>query len=658
MFSFNLTRKTTFILLSSAAVLAIGLFVWTLWNAHHRNGDFSFPLDDPWIHLQFAKNLDDYGSFSYFKNENVTSGSTAPLYTLLLAIGMFAIRNEFVLSYSIGILSALAAGWYLYLLSRELFHKYALLPMLATLIIFAESRMVYATLSGMETMFYIALLLAAFYYYRFRNGLALGLLLGAALWTRPETILFVIVLAADAHYHARIVKHPAQKKTEPRRDLVREYRWLIKTLAIFAVAAIVYGIFNYILSGALLPNTFSAKLKYYGRGTGTFLDDAVKFYTSRHMLLPAIGAVVGALSIIINLLKRKPQSLLVPFLWVSGLFFAYWYALPQLYQEGRYLMPSIPFFFLLSLYGCIVLADGAMTFFKSIAQNRKEIAGTLIVLAILLVELYYLPATVNNYGELCRYFRDRHIRTGLWLRDHLPADAVVATHDVGALAFYSQRKIVDMVGLVSPEMIENIGSFPRLQLFLANQRVTHIVTLRNWFEIGNQNPLFQTYELSPEIMEVFTYDPHTVHFVSQDVYRLTAAGLMQLARNNGQGAAVMLQQALQIDPNSARTYALLAGVYATFNQVPRAEELVARAFAIQPDNRQARFVRGSLLYLKKDTTEALRMMESLFEEDPENLYVNRFLSTMYTDLRQQDRADFFKKRVDSLQVRYAGMRLE
>ena len=37
--------------------------------AYYTNEGFGFPLDDPWIHLQFAKNLHDYGSFSYFKNE-------------------------------------------------------------------------------------------------------------------------------------------------------------------------------------------------------------------------------------------------------------------------------------------------------------------------------------------------------------------------------------------------------------------------------------------------------------------------------------------------------------------------------------------------------------------------------------------------------------
>ena len=71
--------------------------------AYYTNGRFGFPLDDPWIHLQFAKNLHDYGSFSYYKGEMATSGSTAPLYTVILAAGFFVTNNEMVLSYVLGV---------------------------------------------------------------------------------------------------------------------------------------------------------------------------------------------------------------------------------------------------------------------------------------------------------------------------------------------------------------------------------------------------------------------------------------------------------------------------------------------------------------------------------------------------------------------------
>ena len=57
--------------LAGIAVLT-GLFF--LFMAKSQNGYFCFPLDDSWIHLTFARNIVEFGSFSYYKNQLATSG--------------------------------------------------------------------------------------------------------------------------------------------------------------------------------------------------------------------------------------------------------------------------------------------------------------------------------------------------------------------------------------------------------------------------------------------------------------------------------------------------------------------------------------------------------------------------------------------------------
>jgi hypothetical protein len=42
--------------------------------------------------------------------------------------------------------------------------------------------------------------------------------------------------------------------------------------------------------------------------------------------------------------------------------------------------------------------------------------------------------------------------TGRWLRDNTPPDAVVAALDIGAVGYASERRIMDLAGLVSPEV--------------------------------------------------------------------------------------------------------------------------------------------------------------------------------------------------------------
>ena len=66
----------------AGALLGLGLFIgWAA--AWSRPG---FPLDDAWIHQTYARNLAAAGRWEYVPGAT-SAGSTAPLWTLLLAAG-------------------------------------------------------------------------------------------------------------------------------------------------------------------------------------------------------------------------------------------------------------------------------------------------------------------------------------------------------------------------------------------------------------------------------------------------------------------------------------------------------------------------------------------------------------------------------------------
>ena len=66
-----------------AAFLPLGLFTIV---ERAVAGVSGFPLDDSWIHLHFARNLAEGLGFAYNPGRPI-AGSTAPLWTLLLAAG-------------------------------------------------------------------------------------------------------------------------------------------------------------------------------------------------------------------------------------------------------------------------------------------------------------------------------------------------------------------------------------------------------------------------------------------------------------------------------------------------------------------------------------------------------------------------------------------
>jgi tetratricopeptide (TPR) repeat protein len=127
-------------------------------DAHRGNGGIDgLPLDDPWIHLTFARNLAESGSYSYFPGEPTLSGSTSPLYTLLLAAGFLVLDNEKLLSYLLGLRShagflAALAVW------ARLRLRGSAWAAAAVLLVGLDGRIALLAVSGMETSLFLLLI--------------------------------------------------------------------------------------------------------------------------------------------------------------------------------------------------------------------------------------------------------------------------------------------------------------------------------------------------------------------------------------------------------------------------------------------------------------------------------------------------------------------
>ncbi len=604
------------------------------WSALQTNGAFGFPLDDPWIHLQFARNLRDYGSFSYYENEMVTSGSTSPLYTLILAAGLFLTSNEMVLSYVLGIAFFIAGAFVLSRIGEWLFKNQPILAASGVVLFLLEPRLQWIALSGMETTLFILLLLLVWHLYQLRSPRWLGIAAGLLLWTRPEAVIFFVVLAIDAGYHVWWVRRlRVRKGSHPVKQT--DYRWLYSVLAIAGVLCVAYVAFNLALSGSLLPNTYAAKTRYYGSGRPDFPAAVFQFLTSGHMSVLAFFVAIAVVDVLWRCATRARQEYLVPVLWCVGLYAAYWQKLPFLYQEGRYLMPLLPLIVLLGMRGieiAIIVAKKA----AATLQRRGVSAGVAAAISLLLI-LQFATAALQKrveYAESCKYISDRQVNTALWIRDNLPADAVIGTHDIGALAFYSRRRVVDMVGLVSPDMIENIGSFDRLLKFLGRNHVTHLAVLRNWFEVVNQNPIFQTDERSPEIMEVFEFDPSRSRFTPQNAGMLTARGAYYLNRGQVQLAGPILEESLRIDPQSARAHCYKGLALLAIGKDVEAEREINTALDLQPDMWQARLALAHVFTRRNDSDHALELYKDVVRKNPTYAPVYQELSQFYLTVKR------------------------
>ncbi len=256
-------------------------------------------------------------------------------------------------------------------------------------------------------------------------------------------------LVLDLIYDVQWRDHPASKKQEAGgASPPLNVRVFLGVSAAFAAA---YGVWNSVLSGTVLPNTYAAKLTYYGSGSSDFGAELLRFLTDGHLMPFVLLAGVGALNVVVRILRRKPQAYLVHLLWILALTSAYWLKLPHLYQEGRYLMPLLPFVLMLGVDGLESVLARLESAFHLLKRNSWRVAVTTACGGALVIQFVAADMTKSRgYAGACKYIEDRQVTTARWISSHLPEDAIVATHDVGAVAFYGGRRIADMVGLVSP----------------------------------------------------------------------------------------------------------------------------------------------------------------------------------------------------------------
>jgi hypothetical protein len=419
----------------------------------------------------------------------------------------------------------------------------------------------------METTLFVAALLATLYFYERNRGGWCGAALGLALWARPEALIFLAVLCADALVQRLWVARAGRRPVPAGRAAL-----------VAAVCGAAYAAFNLALSGTLLPNTYAAKLKYYARGGQDFPLQVLHFATDGHMLGVSLLAIVALAGMARSLARREAARQLVALGFPLALFAAYATSLPYLYQQGRYMMPALPFLLALGLRGLAVLSG----------QRRMRIVA-LVVLALFAGQFVLAALREGRvWAADCRYITERQVRTAKWIGQHLPREAVVATHDIGAIAFYGEHRVADMVGLVSPAMVANIGDLGKLREFLRRQGTTHLAVLRNWFEIDSARRLFATDESRPEIMEVFEFDPDRTHFTPQAVSRLLDRAAAHLARGEWGTAGPLLEQAVLLDGRSSRARELLGRAYLAAGALVEAERQLQAAIELFPENWAAR----------------------------------------------------------------------
>jgi len=605
--------------------------------AFKTNNVLSFPLDDPWIHLTFAKNLFQYFSFSYFKNEMVTAGSTSPLYTIVLSIMFFINSNEMYISYFLGIFFFAASSFAFYKLCNVEFDKEIIFALICTGIFIFDKWMNFIAGSGMETTMYILILIMCAYFYRKRSPVPFAIMLGLIMWTRPDGIAFIFALIIDYILVSIYSKDQINLILFSGNDLK-------KIFFIFAGIIGLYLLMNYALSGSLLPNTYNAKLTYYSpefRSRTEFIKYEVwEYFKYGSYYVVMIGFIAALLKFGFDIYKKTYNQNTLYIVFIFTLVFIYWLKLPYAHRFGRYMMPLIPFFILVATIG-----------FRDVAKIINKHTEN----ALFSKSLFYIWAGiiffmgVKNYDETkdlyanqCKYIYDRQVMAAKWLKTNTNENDIIATHDVGAIGYYSDRKIVDVAGLVTPELISKINDLNYVDYmtkYLKDNNVTYLAFLREWYRVSNQTPVFTTgNSLPPETMDVYKFDHENTHIMSREANSLLMNAQTLVAQKAPQQILYILNRVQDLEPNSSYAYFLKAYANRLLMDEANYEKNMMKAIELYPGFRDAYYDLAIYYIENKRWEEAKVQLEKAQELDPGNYNIINYLKGVNDAINAQQTA--------------------
>lgn len=330
------------------------------------------------------------------------------------------------------------------------------------------------SLSGLETMLFTVLVFAAYVAFVEERragdgpGGAWGAWCGVATMVRPEGGLVFGLLAAYAAL--------GLWRGEPAARLRR--------------AAIVYGVlvlplvaWRFAYYGSPFPNTFYTKVGYttaqLARGW-RFMFHTVGWTLTAPLLL--VAAVFSLVTLLLPLRapgvpapsatwtrlfsgRPRDEALAVGFLlWIG--YFAYVLVVGGDYEPTvRFVMPVLALVYLL-------FQEGLRTFVLLFAATPRLVRAV-VLLGTLAGGVACLNSSEQRFLLVLMtrgwpHSRERHhaeLRAaGEWLRDNTPPGTVVALSSIGALPYYADRPIVDMMGLTDRHIgrleIPNMGRGP------------------------------------------------------------------------------------------------------------------------------------------------------------------------------------------------------
>ena len=533
-----------------------------------------FPLDDAWIHQVVARTFARTGTLGYVPGR-FGSGSTSYLWAVLLSPNYLIFHvNPVYYSLVLNTVFWLATGQVLYRLllggrgdaaggGTRL--PSAFEPVRAALtagLACAGGNVMWLAFSGMEATLAIALSVGAIAAFASalgpirsasssapstatRRGLTAGALLWALVLTRPEMAVIGVLLLLWVGGAAWAQGRLSRTRVAP----------VGLALAGLMMGVGTYALVNLIGTGQAFPQTLAGRKWMWladdnGRTHAAIAADVpvqwlnrLRDYTLGTSSAWVFWAFFGAALVGVHVLVRERKASVLAICALALLHVALFLVLmPAMGHGGRY-QPLVPLVFsVLAIYGMLTAAHGICHFaLLRLRRSRRAIGTALVVGVFALPGVIFTGAGIWKWRE-AEPLAVLHInRTEVALAAvfaELPKDAVIASFDIGAAGFFSERQLIDLGGLTDPSVVPYLKE-RHAYLYLKERHVDYVALPLGYdpddpdvFNFGYRLHLFDNPDVQAERVAILS-SPFEVWFPGiastmhsapqQGVYHLTFA---------------------------------------------------------------------------------------------------------------------------------------
>ena len=470
-----------------------------------------FPLDDSWIHQGYARNFGLRGEWAFIPGEP-SAASTSPLYTVVLSLGYILPISPFLWAHIIGALSLAGIGMLGSRMVEALLPKQHHIVLYVSVMLVLTWHLIWASASGMETALFSFLVMALIYRAWLESdeqkglllrGVFFGLLTGLTMLARPEGVMLGGIIGLVILW------------VRPQGSLKSVILWGIASAISFALIISPYIALNYQLTGGILPNTASAKFEQ--------LEIVLRLPYYERFALMWIPLLAGGLSLFlpgvfyaIRWLWKQPYGqrrwiYFLPLFWSIALIGLYAARLPAHIQHGRYVIPALPPLTLFGAMGMFLMWQDWRR--KDIA--RRVVVQVLFVSSTLMTIAFALIIGPQIYRQDVSIINEEMVATSQWIKLNLSDDDLLAIHDIGAVGYFAPRPMIDVAGLITPEIIPIVMDGDAVWAYLEDLDADYLMAFPN--QIPNRDPS------DPRLCQIFITNGPTSKSVdgpNMAIYRL------------------------------------------------------------------------------------------------------------------------------------------